>query len=347
MKTDLTREPQLERPSRLAETLAGDVAKSAAGADQTASDSDQTSSDSDQTASERDEADAASDQVASDRDEAASQEQRRLTSNRHVQERFEASSVAREQNTVSRLFRQVDRSRTTRQRTDTAARRDATAAKRDETSAHRDAHTDSLEDRDLKSAGPLASKLERVQARAKADRARAASDRARAAADRLRATEDRAQAAKDRARLETELHSAHLDDLTGAYRREMGRRALGHEIDRAVRADGRFVIAFVDVDGMKRLNDVEGHAAGDNVLKTLVWTMKSNLRSFDPVVRYGGDEFVCGIGGVDREEVERRFEAISRAVEEGVGVGISVGLAELEPDDTLDRLTPPGQTRPS
>jgi diguanylate cyclase (GGDEF)-like protein len=191
----------------------------------------------------------------------------------------------------------------------------------------------------IKSDNPLEEKLERLRARAKADRARAASDRARATADRLRAAQDRVQAARERSRLEKELRNAHLDDLTGAYRREMGRRALSHEIDRAVRADGRFVIAFVDVDGMKRFNDVEGHAAGDNVLKTLVWTMKSNLRSFDPVVRYGGDEFVCGIGGVDREEVERRFEAISRAVEEGVGAGISVGLAELEPDDTLDRLT--------
>ncbi len=139
--------------------------------------------------------------------------------------------------------------------------------------------------------------------------------------------------------LASELLSANLDDLTGAFRREMGRLVLNHEIDRARRGDGRFVIVFADVDGLKRVNDRDGHAAGDHVLETVVWTVRSNLRSFDPIVRYGGDEFVCGIGGIDLAEVERRFDTIGRALRGSVGVGISVGLAGLEPDDTLERLT--------
>ena len=85
--------------------------------------------------------------------------------------------------------------------------------------------------------------------------ARAAADRARAAADRERAAKDRAEASRERARLEAELRSAHLDELTGAYRREMGQLALSHEIDRARRSDGRFVVAFVDVDRLKDVND--------------------------------------------------------------------------------------------
>ena len=90
---------------------------------------------------------------------------------------------------------------------------------------------------------------------------------------------------------------------------------------------------------MKLVNDRDGHAAGDHVLKTLVWTIRSNLRSFDPVVRYGGDEFVCGLGGADLDEVERRFDQIDRSVRDEVGVGISVGLAALAADETLDELT--------
>ncbi len=66
-----------------------------------------------------------------------------------------------------------------------------------------------------------------------------------------RAAQDRANAALERARLEAALDHAHLDDLTGAFRREMGMLALTHEIDHARLGDGRFVIAFVDVDGMK------------------------------------------------------------------------------------------------
>jgi diguanylate cyclase (GGDEF)-like protein len=186
---------------------------------------------------------------------------------------------------------------------------------------------------------PLAKKLEQVRVRAAAAGDRAASARSRAAASEDRAAQGEASAARERARLEAELLIAHLDDLTGAFRREMGRLALNHEIDRARRGDGRFVIVFADVDGLKRVNDRDGHAAGDHVLKEVVWAMRSNLRSFDPIVRYGGDEFVCGLGGVDHDVVARRFEVIDRSVQSDVGVGISVGLAQLEPDDTLDLLS--------
>jgi GTP cyclohydrolase III len=65
------------------------------------------------------------------------------------------------------------------------------------------------------------------------------------------------------------------------------------------------------------------------------WTL---LVPIDPIVRYGGDEFVCGLGGVDPEGVERRFGTIDQALQDAVGVGITVGLASLLPDDTLDKL---------
>lgn len=137
--------------------------------------------------------------------------------------------------------------------------------------------------------------------------------RARAAADREQAARDRINAAHERARLEAELRSAHLDQLTGAYRREMGQLALSHEIDRARRSDGRFVLAFVDVDRLKSINDRDGHAAGDRVLQTVVRVIRTRLSSFDPIVPYGGDEFICGLTGTDLGEAERRFEAIGVA----------------------------------
>ncbi len=168
---------------------------------------------------------------------------------------------------------------------------------------------------------------------------RAAADRARAAADRERAARDRADSARERIRLQAELLSAHLDPLTGALGREVGRVELTNGIERARRSDGRFVIAFVDVDDMKDVNDREGHAAGDQVLRTVVSAMRSNLRSFDPIVRYGGDEFVCGLGGADLGVVQARFERIGRSVQDEAGVGISVGLATLLADETLDQLT--------
>ena len=170
-------------------------------------------------------------------------------------------------------------------------------------------------------------------------RARAAHDRARAAADRAGASADRAAAAEDRARAAIELRHAYHDDLTGALRREMGEVALQHEVDRARRGDGRLVLAFVDVDKLKALNDREGHNAGDALLKAVVSAMRTRLRSFDPVVRYGGDEFICALAGADPEEATARFDEIQdELARDHDDAGISVGVVELMPDERLDEL---------
>lgn len=141
------------------------------------------------------------------------------------------------------------------------------------------------------------------------------------------------------ARLQAELERAHLDSLTGALRREIGRLTLHNEIERARRTDGRFVLAFVDVDDLKGINDREGHAAGDRVLRTLAATLRANLRTYDPVVRYGGDEFVCGVTGVNASELEHRMTLIDQSLRRATGVGISAGMATLLEGETLDEIT--------
>jgi diguanylate cyclase (GGDEF)-like protein len=143
----------------------------------------------------------------------------------------------------------------------------------------------------------------------------------------------------ERARLEAELQRAHLDALTGAFRREVGRLALRNEIDRARRGDGRFVMAFIDVDGLKGVNDRDGHAAGDRILRMLAATMRANLRSYDPIVRYGGDEFLCGIASIDQGEVQHRIGVIDQSLRRATGVGISAGLATLTGSESLEELT--------
>jgi diguanylate cyclase (GGDEF)-like protein len=313
-----------------ADRRAIDDARSASQADQSEADADQTASDADQTASDQDEADAATDQQAADLDQ-ANANQRPPVGDSGASLDGQALRLEHEKTTASRLSTHVARGRTARLRAETSNERDASAAGRDETAQRRDVREEAMERSLAAPDDPLAHKLERV-------RARATAARARATAGRGRATHDQTGAAREFARLEAQLQSARLDDLTGAFRRDMGRLALNQEMDRARRADGRFVIAYVDVDGMKRVNDRDGHAAGDHVLQTLVLTLRSNLRSFDPIVRYGGDEFVVGLGGVDHDVVARRFELIDRSIQGDVGVGISVGLAGLESDDTLDRL---------
>jgi GGDEF domain-containing protein len=66
--------------------------------------------------------------------------------------------------------------------------------------------------------------------------------------------------------------------------------------------------------------------------------MRSSLRSFDPIVRYGGDEFVCAVAGVAVEEVDGRFERIRTSLYADTGASISIGLASLAEHDTLAML---------
>jgi diguanylate cyclase (GGDEF)-like protein len=308
--------------------------QSAADADQSGSDADQTGSDADQTSSGTDQTISERDQRASDKDQAASDLDRAGRTNLTPAEEL-AYDSSREQRASGSFERLVDRLK----RAGTAHDRDLTSADRDRTATAREQATNDREGRALHltesmngAESDLLHQLEELAARA-------AVDRARAAADRERARLERADAARERARLESELRSAHLDQLTGAYRREMGRMALSHEIDRARRSDGRFVLAFVDVDRVKLVNDRDGHAAGDRILQAVVRVIRARLRSFDPIVRYGGDEFVCGLTGTDLSEAERRFEAVTSAIEAETGVGISVGFAALEIGDTADRLT--------
>ena len=244
-----------------------------------------------------------------------------------------ALEQARLDATDQRLKAAVERMRTTADRLDAAHERDLTARARDAAADERDRAAERLEAAsEVKGTSDAKRCLVGL-------RARAAHDRARAAEDRAAASRDREHTADDRARAAIELRHAYHDDLTGALRREMGEVALQHEVDRARRGDGRLVLAFVDVDKLKALNDRAGHLAGDALLKGVVATIRAKLRSFDPVVRYGGDEFICALAGTDPEDAGRRFGEIQGALARDYDdAGISVGVVELGDDETLDDL---------
>ena len=147
-------------------------------------------------------------------------------------------------------------------------------------------------------------------------REQAARDRARAAEDRAQAAADRERAAEEREAALAELRRAHLDELTGAFRRGSGEDALQAEIDRARRGDGTLVLAFIDVDNLRRVNNRDGHAAGDALLRDVVAAIRSQIRSYEPIVRFGGDEFVCAVTGVDLAQAEERFAGIQNSLAE-------------------------------
>jgi diguanylate cyclase (GGDEF)-like protein len=133
---------------------------------------------------------------------------------------------------------------------------------------------------------------------------------------------------------------AAVDELTGVYRRGHGMMILTREVRRAFRStDVRLVVAFIDVDGLKWLNDTSGHAEGDRLLKDLTGLMTKRLRSHDIVFRYGGDEFVCILPGASLDGAAPIFEAVAESfLDVANGRRFSVGLAELRAGDTPDGL---------
>ena len=306
-----------------------DAGPDRAALDQTLADAERVRAIADQAGSDRDQASADRDQRASDLEQAAADREHAAET-----ERYRAARDQRLRATDQRLKTAIQRARTTADRLDAAHERDLRARARDAEAAERDRAAEALE-----TASAAGANGNGNAAALAALRARMAHDRARAAEDRAAGLHDRESAADDRARAAIELRHAYHDDLTGALRREMGEVALQNEVDRARRGDGRLVLAFVDVDGLKSLNDRNGHLAGDTLLKGVVATIRAKLRSFDPVVRYGGDEFICALAGTDPDDAGQRFTEIQDALARDYDdAGISVGVVELAPDELLDDL---------
>ena len=137
---------------------------------------------------------------------------------------------------------------------------------------------------------------------------------------------------------------AQVDPLTGALGRSLGTVALGREINRARHGSGKLVLASIDVDGLRHVNERRGRAGGDLLLRQVVDATLKHLRSYDPVVRVGGDEFVCALLDATAEDVRCRFERIQATIDEAQpGASISFGLAVLRPEDSLEELTARGQ----
>jgi diguanylate cyclase (GGDEF)-like protein len=224
-----------------------------------------------------------------------------------------------------------------------AEARDAAAAARDRLAAELDAEVERLDARRDGEAGRIDGwkKLLRVagdRKRAAASRARAAAQRDAAAHDRARSAHDRELAALDRRAAAEELALEGIDPVTGALRRRVGLAAIQREMDRTRRSGERLVVVFLDVDGLKAVNDDHGHLAGDEVLRAVVRCIEAELRSYDVVVRFGGDEFVCCLCGQGADHARQRFGEISERLAAEAGAAFTAGIAERGGDDTLEDL---------
>ena len=220
-----------------------------------------------------------------------------------------------------------DRDQTANDRDHTSDAFDEASTDRDERADARDARAETREDA-----------AARLDPGAASDRAAARRDRQGGANDRRHAHHDREAASRDRGLSARERDAFIVDALTGAHRREAGIVELEREILQAKRTKHSFVLVFVDVDGLKTKNDLKGHVAGDDLLREVISTIRGCIRPYDLIVRYGGDEFLCGLSDVALEEVVKRFALVNVNLASKRNASASAGMAELGADDSLEDL---------
>ena len=139
------------------------------------------------------------------------------------------------------------------------------------------------------------------------------------------------------ARRQYEFKASH-DLLTGLWNRAAILESLGRELARSARQTSAVGIIMADVDRFKSINDAYGHLVGDAVLKEIASRIRSCLRSYDSVGRYGGEEFMLVLPGCNGEDLERLAERLrSLVASEPVRVGnndihvtMSLGLVAVE-----------------
>lgn len=155
-----------------------------------------------------------------------------------------------------------------------------------------------------------------------------------------------ADARERRAQRDQLAHRALHDQLTGLPNRFLLMDRLGTALARLDRRGGEAMLAFIDLDGFKEINDQHGHVAGDLVLRTTAQRLRSGLRSCDTVARVGGDEFVvlC-TDAVDHQTIDvltRRLEDLVCRPVDGDGWSVdvvaSVGAVAFD-DGALDADT--------
>ena len=137
--------------------------------------------------------------------------------------------------------------------------------------------------------------------------------------------------------------AARTDGLTGCLNHAAMQDSLRREVERASRTGRRLSVAIVDLDDFKQVNEEHGHQMGDDVLRQVGRALRDNVRTYDTVARYGGDEFA--VIAIDADEaaasdvIERALAEIAGALERlGVSAGATAGVAEWVADESATML---------
>lgn len=136
------------------------------------------------------------------------------------------------------------------------------------------------------------------------------------------------------------------DTLTPLYNRRYFMHALIKRRARLQRHNVPCALLYVDVDGLKAINDAHGHAAGDFVLLRIAELLKFNIRASDIAARLGGDEFALLLDHVDEATAQDKGQKLNQAIAAAqiefagrtFGLSASIGCIMITPDESEDQL---------
>ncbi|WP_409519919.1 GGDEF domain-containing protein [Pulveribacter sp.] len=137
------------------------------------------------------------------------------------------------------------------------------------------------------------------------------------------------------------------DELTGLPNRRFMMEMLQLEIRRSQRSQHSLLVAQLDLDHFKAVNDTHGHAAGDEALRAFARTVTRCVRSSDVLARWGGEEFVLLMCNTPAAEGTRLLERVRRAVAASpvalpglatVGLTVSIGAARVQPGEGMNAV---------
>ena len=142
------------------------------------------------------------------------------------------------------------------------------------------------------------------------------------------------------------LKAAKVDALTGAHNRTAMNETLEREVELANRHKSALSVLILDIDHFKHINDNYGHNVGDDVLKECVELCNQTIRGSDMLFRFGGEEFVIMLPGVNANGAELAAERIRATIEKHVfasqnitvPVTASFGSASLVQHETVAQL---------
>ena len=142
--------------------------------------------------------------------------------------------------------------------------------------------------------------------------------------------------------------NANVDTLTGLFNRRWLEHIWERESTRCAFNDKPLCMLMLDVDYFKAYNDRHGHLAGDYALCLVAHTLRQQLRPKDSMVRFGGEEFIILLPDLAQEEARAIAERLRSSLEriehfyapigELPGVTVSIGLAQMQPRDSLQAL---------